>query len=128
MSIQAKMFARSLSEGATLPIRMNRPSHTNGANHEEGHDTSWSINLEKPRHEADRDRILREAFDAIRHTAPGRFVNLVTHEAHGHPSTYLYSELRDRFGSAIELEYVAQCGCGGYTTRAHVESAVGIES
>lgn len=107
---------------------MQPESRTEDDHTDEIHDTSWSINLEKPRHEADRDRLRREAIDAIRHTAPGRFVNLVTHEAHGHPSEYLYEELVDQFGSGIELEYVDQCGCGGYTTRVHVNEDVASKS
>jgi len=47
------------------------------------------------------------------------FVNTVTHEAHGHPSEYLWEALEDEFDS-FRLEYVDQCGCGGCVTRAHV--------
>ena len=80
--------------------------------HPEGtHDTSWSANLESPDHE--------EAIRAVERTAAGTHVNLVTHGDHGHPETYLYDALRERFGDAT-LEYVDRCGCGGHVTRVHV--------
>lgn len=85
---------------------------------------SWSINLELPHHEVDRDLVVDEALNAIARTAAGYHVNLVTHETHGHPSTYLYDVLHDRFGSAVEFRYVAQCGCGGHTTRVRVRDEV----
>jgi hypothetical protein len=48
-------------------------------------------------------------------------VNLVTHEAHGHPEI-LYDTLADQFnGADVEWEYVEQCGCGGHVVRVHVE-------
>jgi len=84
------------------------------------HDNSWSVNLELPRHESDRERVVAEAIDAIDHTAPGNHVNLVTHGAHGHPETYLFDAL-DEHAPASTWEYVEQCGCGGHVTRVHVE-------
>lgn len=87
----------------------------------EPRDYTWSVNLELDEHEDDRERIIEEAKKAVRQTASGYFVNLVTHEAHGHPSEYLYEELEDEFDD-IELEYVSQCGCGGYVLRVHISS------
>lgn len=84
------------------------------------HENSWSANLEGPEHALDRDRVVREAREAVEHTAPGYHVNLVTHGDHGHPESYLYGPLREAFGDAVRLEYVERCGCGGYVTRAHV--------
>ncbi|WP_255171558.1 CGCGG family rSAM-modified RiPP protein [Natrononativus amylolyticus] len=84
------------------------------------HDTSWSANLEHPRHADDRDLVVAEALDAVERTAAGCHVNLVTHTAHGHPSTYLYDALEAAF-DALEYEYVDRCGCGGHVTRVHVE-------
>ncbi|MFB6253255.1 MAG: CGCGG family rSAM-modified RiPP protein [Halobacteriaceae archaeon] len=84
------------------------------------HRNSWSANLEQPEHADDQQLILTHAITAIEHTAPGNHVNLVTHENHGHPRTYLYDELEDYDGN-IEWEYVDQCGCGGYITRVHVK-------
>ena len=89
------------------------------------HETSWSANLEGPEHADDRDRVLAESIDAVDRTAPGCHVNLVTHATHGHPSDYLFSVLHEQFGSKdgieIDVEYVDQCGCGGYVTRVHLE-------
>ncbi|WP_251330904.1 CGCGG family rSAM-modified RiPP protein [Haloplanus pelagicus] len=87
---------------------------------ETAHETSWSANLEGPEHAADRDMMVGEALAAVEHTTSGNHVNLVTHGDHGHPSTYLYAELREAF-DGVDVEYVDQCGCGGHVTRVHVE-------
>lgn len=74
------------------------------------HDTFWSVNLEKSQCETDRSLLTDHAVEAIGHTASGQHVNLVTHEAHGHPDTYLYDVLDERFpAGAIEWEYIEQC-------------------
>lgn len=86
------------------------------------HDTSWSANLEQPRHAEDQGTVVEEAVDAVERTAAGHHVNLVTHSAHDHPEGYLYDALADRFGDRIDFEYVSQCGCGGHATRVHVEA------
>ncbi|NHX37552.1 MULTISPECIES: CGCGG family putative rSAM-modified RiPP protein [Halolamina] len=83
------------------------------------HDNSWSANLEKPEHGDDRDLVVRQAIEAIEHTAPGNHVNLVTHANHGHPSEYLYDTLDEEFADA-DWEYIEQCGCGGHVLRVHV--------
>jgi len=85
------------------------------------HDTSWSANLEHPKHASDRDLLVSQAVDAIEHTEPGNHVNLVTHGDHGHPSEYLYEALEDRVDGDLEWEYIEQCGCGGHVTRVYVE-------
>ncbi|WP_458207844.1 CGCGG family putative rSAM-modified RiPP protein [Haladaptatus sp. NG-SE-30] len=85
------------------------------------HHNSWSANLEKPPHAADRDLVVAQAIDAVRKTAAGYHVNLVTHGEHGHPSTYLFDTLAEAFGDAVEWQYVEQCGCGGHVTRVLVE-------
>jgi putative CGCGG family rSAM target protein len=84
------------------------------------HDTSWSANLEKPEHAADRDLLCEQALSAVDHTAPGNHVNLVTHADHGHPESYLYDVLDEAYGDDVEWEYVEQCGCGGHVLRVHV--------
>ncbi|MFC7045780.1 CGCGG family rSAM-modified RiPP protein [Halobacteriaceae archaeon GCM10025711] len=84
------------------------------------HENSWSANLEQPEHAVDRDLVLRQAVEAVEHTADGYHVNLVTHGDHGHPSEYLYDVLAEEFDDA-SWEYVAQCGCGGHVTKVHVE-------
>jgi len=85
------------------------------------HDTSWSANLEHPKHASDRELLLSQAVGAIEHTEPGNHVNLVTHGDHGHPSEYLYAALEDRTDGDLEWEYIEQCGCGGHVTRVYVE-------
>ena len=85
------------------------------------HDTSWSANLEQPRHADDRALVVEQAMTAIEHTTPGHHVNLVTHEAHGHPESYLTGPLEHRYGDAISWAYVQQCGCGGHVLRVSVE-------
>jgi len=84
------------------------------------HDTSWSANLEKPRHADDRALVVEEALAAVANTAPGTHVNLVTHAEHGHPEGYLYDALAEAVGDAADWEYVEQCGCGGHVVRVHV--------
>jgi len=80
------------------------------------HENSWSANLEEPRHGDDRALVVAQAIDAVRHTAAGHHVNLVTHGDHGHPETYLFDGLEAAFPEA-EFEFVERCGCGGYVTR-----------
>jgi len=84
------------------------------------HENSWSANLEEPRHAEDRDLVVRQAVEAVEHTAAGYHVNLVTHGDHGHPEDYLFGALSDAFGDDVDAEYVEQCGCGGHVTRVHV--------
>lgn len=89
---------------------------------ERTHDNSWSVNLEKPQYEADRELLERHALEAVERTTGGHHVNLVTHAAHGHPEGYLYETLEERFADEpVRWEYVEQCGCGGHVVRAHVE-------
>ncbi|SHH03480.1 CGCGG family putative rSAM-modified RiPP protein [Halobaculum gomorrense] len=81
------------------------------------HDTSWSANLEQPRHADDESAVVADAIDAVEHTAAGVHVNLVTHGDHGHPERFLFPALADRFGDDADWEFVDRCGCGGYVTR-----------
>lgn len=81
---------------------------------------TWSVNLETGEHAENRPLVVGEALRAVEQTAPGYFVNLVTHGNHGHPSEYLHDALRDEFDD-VRVEYVERCGCGGYVTRVHVE-------
>lgn len=86
------------------------------------HDNSWSANLEKPQYEGDLTLLKRHAIDAIEQTTSGYHVNLVTHGTHGHPESYLYEDLSDRFNDDdIHWEYIEQCGCGGHVLRVYVE-------
>ena len=81
------------------------------------HDTSWSANLETPGYADDAALVVEHALLAVERTAPGTHVNLVTHEAHGHPETYLFSALREALDRDVGVEFVDRCGCGGYVTR-----------
>ncbi|QSG14129.1 CGCGG family rSAM-modified RiPP protein [Halapricum desulfuricans] len=83
------------------------------------HHNSWSANLEGPEHADDRELVVSQAVEAVERTASGHHVNLVTHENHGHPESYLFEALEARVDS-VEIEYVERCGCGGYVTRVHV--------
>lgn len=80
------------------------------------HNRPWVADLESSRHALDRQLVVEEAVDAIEQTAPETRVDLVTHERHGHPSTYLYSELETRFDH-VTLADDGRCHCGGYVTR-----------
>jgi putative CGCGG family rSAM target protein len=84
------------------------------------HDNSWSANLEGPEHADDRDLLVRQAVDAVEHTAAGNHVNLVVHGDHGHPEGYLFEALESELGDGVDWEYVEQCGCGGHVVRVHV--------
>lgn len=123
------MFANGLSPPGCRPVHMSTDSADDGSDvGDRVHHTSWSANLEGPEHAESRERVVREAIRAIEHTGAGYHVNLVTHETHGHPSTYLYEELEElteRFPDGIDFEFVDQCGCGGYVTRVHVDATAG---
>jgi putative CGCGG family rSAM target protein len=85
------------------------------------HHNSWSANLEKPQHADDRDLVLAQAIDAVKHTASGHHVNLVTHANHGHPSEFLFQAFTDELGDDLEWKYIEQCGCGGHVTRIYIK-------
>jgi putative CGCGG family rSAM target protein len=89
------------------------------------HAGSWSKNLETEAYADAERRVVEDAIAAVEATRAGVHVNLVTHAAHGHPREYLYDELTSRFGEAVEIEYVEQCGCGGHVSRVTVEEPVG---
>ncbi|MCX2819692.1 CGCGG family rSAM-modified RiPP protein [Haladaptatus sp. F3-133] len=81
---------------------------------------TWSADLERPEYADDRGKVVEDGLDAVRRTAQGYFVNLVTHGNHGHPSDYLHGAVEDEF-DGVRVEYVERCGCGGYVTRVHVD-------
>jgi len=89
---------------------------------DEMHHNSWSANLEAPVHAEDRQQLLSDAIEAVRNTAPGYHVNLVTHGEQGHPSDYLFDALDEAVPEKVaRREYIKQCGCGGHVTRVHVD-------
>jgi len=83
------------------------------------HDEPWVADLEADEHATDRKLTVSEAVDAVEQTQAGRFVDLVTHERHGHPSSYLYETVLavDR---PVDLSDEGRCSCGGYVTRVTV--------
>lgn len=91
------------------------------SNSEDVKEYTWSENLELEKHSEDIELVKKEAIEAVEKTAKGYFVNLVTHENHGHPSNYLDKFLKKYFGDEIKTEYIDQCGCGGYVTRVHIK-------
>lgn len=105
---------------ASGPAHLDAAMETDESGAETGgevHDNSWSANLETPEHAEDPSRIRADAERAVRATAAGYHVNLVTHGAHGHPEEYLYEVLD---GLGVDYEYVERCGCGGHVTRVYV--------
>lgn len=78
---------------------------------------NWSVNLETEEYVADRDLIITDACEAVRDTTPGHFVNLAVAPDHGDPADYLVPALLEHFASAISVQFVDQCGCGGYVFR-----------
>jgi hypothetical protein len=85
------------------------------------HDRPWVANLESDEHAANQRLTVAEAVDAVEQTHPDRFVDLVTHERHGHPSSYLYEAVRS-VDRPIELSDEGRCSCGGYVTRVSTTS------
>ncbi len=78
---------------------------------------NWSINLETEEYVADRDLIIKDAVTAILETEVGCFVNLAAAEIHGNPDDYLVPALENAFGDSIKINFIDQCGCGGYVYR-----------
>lgn len=83
----------------------------------------WSINLEDEQYAHDVDQLVLDAVKAVSITASGHYVNLVTHEAAGHPAEGLISMLEAALHEAgvhdTKLVYINECGCGGHVTRAY---------
>ena len=71
------------------------------------HDTSWSVDLEKPAYSDDEGAVIEGAIEAVEHTAAGTHGKLGIHGDHGHPPGDPYLPPEERFGGAIRYEYVA---------------------
>ncbi|AZH25986.1 CGCGG family putative rSAM-modified RiPP protein [Haloplanus aerogenes] len=84
------------------------------------HDRPWIADLETADHASDRQLTVTEAVDAVEQTYSGRFVDLVTPEQHGHPSSYLYEPVRT-VARSVDIEDEGRCSCGGYVTRVAVD-------
>lgn len=80
------------------------------------HDQPWAADLETKKHADDKELVIEESLDAVKQTQPGQYVDLITHESHGHPSTYLYPVL-ESLGDHLEITASDRCTCGGYVSR-----------
>lgn len=78
---------------------------------------NWSVNLETEEFVADRDLLVTEAMNAVRETTARHYVNLAVAPEHGQPDAYLVPALTEAFGGGIEIDFIDQCGCGGYVYR-----------
>ena len=78
---------------------------------------NWSIALEHDEYENDRELVMKDAKEAVKQTAKGYYVNVVTPAALGNPDGYLTNELKLIFGDEIDMKFIDQCGCGGYVLR-----------
>ncbi len=85
------------------------------------HERPWVADLETPDHAHNRQLTVAEAVDAVEQTSPGQFVDLVTHERHGHPSSYLDESVRS-VERHVDIIDEGKCSCGGYVTRITVSS------
>lgn len=79
------------------------------------HHRQWVADLESSNHAPDRGVVIEEAADAVEQTTPWTRVDIVTHQRHGHPSTYLYPRLESLF-DGIRLADDGRRHCGGYVT------------
>lgn len=84
------------------------------------HNQAWVADLETDEHGMNRELIIAEAVDAIEQIRPGRFVDLVTHERHGRPTSYLYEAIRS-VDWCVDISDRGRCSCGGYVTRVTVD-------
>jgi hypothetical protein len=83
--------------------------------------SDWSLNLEEEYYAEHPEQMLQEIIQAAAATVPGCYVNVVVHENAGDPRDGLLeqteAELR-REGIPINgIQYIDQCGCGGYVFR-----------
>jgi putative CGCGG family rSAM target protein len=81
--------------------------------------SNWSINLETEEYVADRNLIIKDAITAILETEVGCFVNLAAAENHGNPDDYLVPALKDEFRDSVKIQFIDQCGCGGYVYKVY---------
>lgn len=81
----------------------------------------WSINLEDEYYSDHPEELWKASVDAVRQTGRGCYVNLVTPGMLGHPEEWYLEPLRIRLeGEGISystIQYISECGCGGYVTR-----------
>lgn len=83
----------------------------------------WSLNLEDEFYVDHVEELVADAIKGVEETAPGYYVNLVTPGGCGEPTSWLIPKL-ELILPAMEIsftriEYIDQCGCGGYVTRVY---------
>lgn len=71
------------------------------------------------RHAENQKLTVEEARDAVRQTQSGQYVDLFTHERHGHPATYLYANL-ETLEYDVKICDDGRCSCGGYVSRVFI--------
>jgi hypothetical protein len=83
----------------------------------------WSLNLEDIYYEQNPLELLQSAIDAVQNTAPGCYVNLVTPGSLGSPEQGFMPDLLRRLQKenimVKDIQYIDECGCGGYVTRVY---------
>ncbi|WP_081756961.1 hypothetical protein [Gorillibacterium massiliense] len=81
----------------------------------------WSINLEDDYYEQNPLELIPAALDAVKSTASGYYVNLITPGCFGNPLDDFIPKLMSRLSeeriAVREVRYVDECGCGGHVTR-----------
>ena len=84
---------------------------------------NWSISLESDEYQNNVELVIEDAIDAVKQTACGCYVNVVTPLNFGNPENYLKEMLMSRFAGYITVQFIDQCGCGGYVLRVWKSSA-----
>jgi hypothetical protein len=79
--------------------------------------------LEDSYYEQNPDELLKEALEAVISTAHGYYVNLVTPGGIGNPELAfipgLIGKLEEEDVPVKKVQYIDECGCGGYVTRVY---------
>ncbi|MGC5324303.1 CGCGG family rSAM-modified RiPP protein [Brevibacillus sp. SYSU BS000544] len=83
----------------------------------------WSLNLEDEYYVDHVEELVADAVKGVDETEKGFYVNLVTPAGCGDPASWLIPRL-ELILPAMEIgferiEYVDQCGCGGFVTRVY---------
>ncbi|WP_394138200.1 CGCGG family putative rSAM-modified RiPP protein [Cytobacillus oceanisediminis] len=78
---------------------------------------NWSVSLEHGDYENNLELVVEGAIEAVRQTAKGFYVNVVTPANLGNPNDYLTEALLLFFGNKVDTKFIDQCGCGGYVLR-----------
>lgn len=89
---------------------------------------NWSISLESDEYQNNVELVIEDAIDAVKQTACGCYVNLVTPPNFGNTEYYLTDLLMSRFAGYITVQFIDQCGCGGYVLRVWKSSAGELRS